>query len=693
MKKILLIFSFSCIFLNFLNAQRSIITENEIIWDTWGIPHIYAKSNYDLYKMAGWAQMRNHGNMILQMYGEARGKSAEYWGTGFEQDRLLHSLGFIFNSNNCFTQLSADVKEILVAFADGINAYAQKYPNEIDDKYEIVLPVSPLDIIAFVNKAQYFDMRIRPVLGKNKNWKPGSNAWLVGPSKTKNGNAMLLASPHVAWSNVTTMFEIHFITGDNNLYGATFVGMPTIAFGFNNYLGWTHTNNFQDNVDLYEISMKDNKYLLDGEYHNFETDSILLKIKENDKIVSKPVIIKKSVHGIIIKESGNKALAIRFSNMDGTKSIFNQWYHMGNAKILSEFEEALSINSNSVLNTFYADKKGNIMYHFGGEVPKKIGDWEKWQKPVYGDSSLYIWTEYYDYNKLPHILNPKNGWIQNANDAPYTNTIPQELDPLKYPSHIISSNFMAFRPQRSANLLKDTKDLTFDSFIELQNDNKSELALRLKDDFLSLKSLTKDSLTLAAIDVITNWDDTFNPESSGAILFLNFFLNYGIGNNNLLKFEMFKKQWSYTDPLNTPDGFSDTEKVLNVLKKTAEQQLILYKKLDVKYGDVFRIKSGNFEFPANGCYGDLGVFRDLAFQKGNDGKFYAVNGVSFICAMEFGETVQAKALLTHGNASQPNNKHVGDQLKLFNEKRLREVWYSNDQIQNHIEMREKINDF
>lgn len=52
----------------------------EILWDTWGVPHIYAASDADAFRGFGYAQMASHGDLILKLYGEARGRSAEYWG-------------------------------------------------------------------------------------------------------------------------------------------------------------------------------------------------------------------------------------------------------------------------------------------------------------------------------------------------------------------------------------------------------------------------------------------------------------------------------------------------------------------------------------------------------------------------------------------------------------------------------------
>ena len=41
----------------------------EILWDKWGVPHVYAKSVPDMFWAYGWAQMQAHGNLLLKVYG------------------------------------------------------------------------------------------------------------------------------------------------------------------------------------------------------------------------------------------------------------------------------------------------------------------------------------------------------------------------------------------------------------------------------------------------------------------------------------------------------------------------------------------------------------------------------------------------------------------------------------------------
>jgi acyl-homoserine-lactone acylase len=54
--------------------------ETEILWDTWGVPHIYASSEPQAFRAFGYAQMEAHGDLLLKFYAAARGRAAEVYG-------------------------------------------------------------------------------------------------------------------------------------------------------------------------------------------------------------------------------------------------------------------------------------------------------------------------------------------------------------------------------------------------------------------------------------------------------------------------------------------------------------------------------------------------------------------------------------------------------------------------------------
>ncbi|MGD9346796.1 MAG: penicillin acylase family protein, partial [Candidatus Aminicenantes bacterium] len=87
-------------------------------------------------------------------------------------------------------------------------------------------------------------------------------------------------------------------------------------------------------------------------------------------------------------------------------------------------------------------------------------------------------------------------------------------------------------------------------------------------------------------------------------------------------------------------------------------------------------------------YGRLGIFSVLTFVPDSDRKFRPTHGEGYIAAIEFGDPVRAKVLMTYGNATQTHSKHQGDQLELFANKEFRTAWLSREDIEANLESRE-----
>src|SRR5205823_5805026 len=105
----------------------------EILWDTWGVPHIYGNDTQELFYAFGWAQMQSHGDLLLQLYGEARGRAAEYWGEQYlPSDRWIRTLGVPARARAWYAAQTPAFRSYLDAFAAGINAYAREHPAALD---------------------------------------------------------------------------------------------------------------------------------------------------------------------------------------------------------------------------------------------------------------------------------------------------------------------------------------------------------------------------------------------------------------------------------------------------------------------------------------------------------------------------------------------------------------------------------
>jgi acyl-homoserine lactone acylase PvdQ len=62
-------------------TRPSAAGNTEILWDRYGVPHIFATNRESMFYAEGWAQMEAQANLLLELYGESRGRAAEYWGS------------------------------------------------------------------------------------------------------------------------------------------------------------------------------------------------------------------------------------------------------------------------------------------------------------------------------------------------------------------------------------------------------------------------------------------------------------------------------------------------------------------------------------------------------------------------------------------------------------------------------------
>jgi acyl-homoserine-lactone acylase len=144
-------------------SNSSSPSSTEILWDTYGVPHIYGKDAKSAFQSFGWAQMQSHGNLILRLYGQARGQGAEYWGKEYlESDQWVQTMGIPERASKWYEAQNPAFRSYLDAFAAGINAYALKHPELIDDEVEMVLPVRPVDIIAHEQRVMNFTFIVNP---------------------------------------------------------------------------------------------------------------------------------------------------------------------------------------------------------------------------------------------------------------------------------------------------------------------------------------------------------------------------------------------------------------------------------------------------------------------------------------------------------------------------------------------------
>ncbi len=657
----------------------------EILWDTYGIPHIYGKDAPSAFQAFGWAQMQSHANLLLRLYGQARGKAAEYWGEEYlESDKWVLTMGVPNRASSWYRAQSPVFRSYINAFATGINTYAKDHPDLIDEQVKIVLPVKPEDVLAHLQRVLYFTFIVNQEQVADMTHtqsEAGSNGWAIAPKHSASGKAMLLANPHLFWSDLFVWYEAQITAPGINASGAALVGIPVLAIAFNDRLGWTHTVNTHDGWDVYKLRLADNGYLLDGKVRPFTTSKFLLKVKQkNSSLVEQPLLVKSSVHGAVVQEKDGFAVALRVVGAD-RPGVLEQWWDMARSQNLTQFQKVLKRLQLPMFTVMYADREGHIMHLFNGLVPiRQQGDFQYWEGLIPGDTSKTLWTKMHPYKDLPRVIDPPSGWLQNANDAPWTTTFPPAIKADDYPAYMAPRGEMSFRAQSSAKMLAEDPKISFEKMIEYKHSTKMELAERILDDLIPAAQKYGDELARRAADILAAWDRNANADSRGAVLFSFWW-------EEMDEKQTFSIPWSENSPRTTPDGLKDPESAAKALQIAATKVEKAYGKLDVAWGEVFRVHSGNLDLPANGGPGDLGIFRVLHFAPAKDERFQAVAGDSYVAAVEFSQPVKAMALISYGNATQPGSPHITDQLPLFTRKQLRPVWRTRAEVLANLEER------
>jgi acyl-homoserine-lactone acylase len=687
-----------------MNPMRPQVTSNgprgvELLWDRFGVAHVYAQDPEGLFFGFGYAQMQSHGNLVLKLYGESRGRAAEYWGPAYlENDRWVQTNEVPERSERWYSWQTPEFRRYLDAFASGMNTYAERHPEQLDPELRRTLPITGVDALGHMHRIVHFTY-LSPasaVAAAVKEWKGGagggagapaaSNAWAIAPGRTAAGKTLLLMNPHLPWVDWSIYYEIHLHAPGLNLYGATQVGFPVLRFVFSEVLGFTQTVNIIDGSDLYRLQPQDGGYAFDGAVHPFERIEKSLRIRQPDgSLREEPLTIRKSIHGPVVWDREGLVLAQRTVALD-RPFMAEQYWRMATAGNFAEYQVQVARLQVPAFNFTYADREGHIMYLYNGTRPKRADSpWKLRAGILPGDTSATLWTEVHSYHDLPKVIDPPNGWVQNANDPPWSSTYPPVLDPKDHPPFRPGAGGMpTFRSLRSLRMLTDDAKFTFEKLLVDKGSTRLELADRMLLDLLAAVESHGTDLARRAASVLREWDRCAEAHSSGTLLFFAFARKF-LG-KDLNSWANFAIPFDPAQPLTTPRGLKDPAAAAAMLDVAAQETSQEYGSLDAAWGDHMRFRIGSTDLPANGAHGGLGAFRTMRFAPDapGDKTAKAVFGDTFVACVEFGSPVRAEVLMSYGNSSQPGSPHREDQLPLLAAKELRPALRDRVQIEANL---------
>jgi penicillin amidase len=299
---------------------------------------------------------------------------------------------------------------------------------------------------------------------------PGSNNWVVSGEKSSSGKPILCNDPHVPTVLVTWWYHVHLEGGRFNVMGLMYSGLPVFAAGTNGKISWGLTNARVDYMDMFRERINPenlDEYWCDEKWRPFEEVRGQMEVRGGKTISYE---FRKTVHGPVIDESltgfpvpgddPHEVYALRMLDVKLDK-FFKGYLEIAHAHDWESFTAALKDMSKGPVawNHVYADVHGNIGYYLSGMVPIRKDN--QGIIPRRGWEPEDEWQGYIRFEELPHILNPKKGFIATANNR---NT------PEGYPYYVSSGYDIPSRAIRITEVLeskdvfdvKDMKALQYD---------------------------------------------------------------------------------------------------------------------------------------------------------------------------------------------------------------------------------------
>lgn len=654
-----------------------------IIRDKFGVPHIFGQTDADASFGFGYAHAEDDWATIQDVVIAARGMSAQYKGKNVAPQDYLFDLFKVDEvvALNYDDQVSPQVKAVAQAYAAAINLYGTEHPDEV---LPGLLPVTEKDVLAGFVWATPFFYRLDGYLEDlftaedRPNVSPwgqtssldlpdavrGSNAFAIAPSRSADGHTRLIANSHQPMSGPYAWYEAHLVSEEGlNTLGATFPGSPIMSQGVTPNLGWTHTVNRPDLIDIYALEVNDPKaptqYKLDGAWVDFERTKSDFRVKLWGPF-SLPIKrdILWSEHGPVLPtETGY--YAIRFAGLGtlepGGLGALDQWFAMNKATNMAEWRAALEPRGVLSFNIVYADREGNIGSVYNARMPNRI-EGPEWQEILPGDRSELIWDGFRPLSDMPQIWNPDCGWLFSANATPFDLTDEAcDNDKADFSETFGLEDRVTNRSRRALELFRNDKSISREELLNYRADTRyapeSDL-MKLVVELVATPS--EDPLVKSAQEVLRNWDGDTVRTSRGAALAV-------ITGTRVLGYEYMERE--VDDPM-------------TVLAQSASDLMDKFGRVDPEWGEVNRIVRGDVSVPIDGAPDVLRAIYADRDGVATDGVMNAFAGDTHIIVADWAPdgTALVDSIHNYGSATlDETSPHYNDQVQMFSDGKYKRV--------------------
>ena len=650
----------------------------EIVRDEYGVPHIFAQTDAEVAYGLAWVNAEDDFNTIQEAYLAGNAMLSNHIGLkGAPADFISQFIGSNDLIEEKIDDISKDYIKVVDGYAQGLNAYAKANHDKV--LYKKLFPITPKKMLMYSqlqlfisNEGAYWAGRILnndtqdEYLDQNLT---GSNVIAMNSSKTKSGETFLAINTHQPLEGPTSWYEVHLNSDEGtNIIGTMYPGTPNVLIGVNEHLGWSHTVNYPDKTDVFKLRMKNKrKYIVDDLEYDLEKH----KAKITIKILGIPIKINrkyyKSIYGPTLKNKSGY-YSIRTPTLFNIKAL-EQWWNMGKAKNFSEFYDAYKMKQIPGFNVGYADRYDTIFYMSNGIIPKRAEGYN-WKGIVPGDTMETLWTEYHEIEDLPQVIQPKSGFIYNANHSPFKSTSadenPNEKD---YSERMGYETYDNNRSTRLIELIESYDKVSYDDFKDIKYDNSfpSKFSYNFMDiNLIDEIQLDTNQELFEIVNEIQNWNRKTDINSIGAGL-------YGVLYYHLI--------YNYADQirkLSSEDKPVSKEIILSAVSDIKPYLIEHFGKVKITLGEFQKLVRGDKELP---IWGLPDVITAMSSRPYKDGKHKVFAGESYIGLVRFTEDGPViESIISFGNSDDPSSDHYTDQMEMYSKFQTKKMTFDKEEI-------------
>ena len=670
--------------------------------DGYGIAHVNGKSDADAVFGMIYAQAEDDFNRIETNFINAQGRLAEAEGEAAIWRDLRMKL-FIEPA-----ALKADyarsplwLQALMGAWADGLNFYLATHP---EVKPRVITQFEPWMALAFsegsiggdiagisLGQLEAFYGQKQVALndietGKVRPEPLGSNGFAIAPSHSANGHALLLINPHTSF---------HFrseaeVTSDAGLaaYGASTWGQFFIYQGFNRQIGWMHTTSGVDSVDEFAETIETRggrlEYRYGKEWRPVIVTPIAIPYRDAAGVMqTRTFTTYRTSHGPIIRsgaqELGGKWISV--SLMNKPLAALEQSFSRTKATDLASFLKVAELKANSSNSTLFASTKGEIAYLHPQFVPVRDNRFN-YEKPVDGADPATDWQGEHKLSELPQVINPKNGWVTNTNNWPWTSAGADSPRAADFPRYMDSAGENPRGPH-AVRVLTATPKFSLDTLLDAAYDPYltafADLVPTLLAAYDRLPADAAQRAGLAGpVASLRGWD--FNTGEASVPTALAMFWGKAL----VARFGAEAKRddealvpWLVANP-------TDADR-LAALETAVARLTDDFGTWNTPWGDINRFQrvSGALVQPFDDSQASL----PIGFGSGQWGalasfgsapapgtkRWYGSYGNSFVAVVDFGPQVAARAISAGGENGDPTSPHFNDQAERYRTHDFRRV--------------------